>query len=178
MRPAACQIAARLAAVAGFAGLTALCAQVSVPMVPVPMTLQTFAVLLAGAVLGPPWGAVAVLLYLALAALGLPVLAEGGGGPEAFVGPTAGYLFAFPLAAALAGLGRRVFRPATSEFALMLGAHALVLALGAAWLATKIGVEAAIAHGVAPFLIGAAVKSAAVVIAARMLRRLPIFRPA
>lgn len=168
----------RLAAVAGFALLMALCAQVAVPMVPVPMTLQTFAVLLAGAVLGGGWGAAAVLLYLALAALGLPVLAEGGSGLERFTGPTAGYLFAFPLAAWVAGeLGRRrQFRSPAAETALMIGAHLLILALGAAWLATSLGVGDALANGFTPFLFGAAVKSVAVVACATGLRRLRPFR--
>ena len=168
----------RLAAVAGFALLMALCAQVAVPMVPVPMTLQTFAVLLAGAVLGSGWGAAAVLLYLALAALGLPVLAEGGSGLERFTGPTAGYLFAFPLAAWVAGElgGRPLFRRPVAGTALMIGAHLLILAPGAAWLATSLGVSDALATGFTPFLFGAAVKSAAVVVCATGLRRLGPFR--
>ena len=169
----------RLAAVAGFALLIALCAQVAVPMVPVPMTLQTFAVLLAGAVLGGGWGAAAVLLYLALAALGLPVLAEGGSSLGRFTGPTAGYLFAFPLSALIVGeLSRRsLFRKAAAETALMIGAHLLILAMGAAWLATSFGVGEALANGFTPFLIGAAVKSVAVVVCATVLRRLAPFRP-
>lgn len=168
----------RLAAVVGFALLTAMCARVSIPMVPVPMTLQSFAVLLAGAVLGGGWGAAAALLYLVLAALGLPVLADGGGGLEPFAGPTAGYLFAFPIAALIAGWPSR--RPALrnpgGEWAMMIGAHLLILALGAGWLATRIGVEGALANGFTPFLIGAAVKSAAVVACARGMGRLAPFR--
>jgi len=169
----------RLAAVAGFALLMALCAQVALPMVPVPMTLQTFAVLLAGALLGGGWGAASVLLYLALAAMGLPVLAEGGSGLGRFTGPTAGYLFAFPLAAWAAGaLSRRpAFREPATETALMVGAHLLILALGAAWLATRLGAGAALATGFTPFLIGAVVKSVAVVVCATALRRLAPFRP-
>lgn len=69
----------------------------------VPITLQTFAVLLAGAVLGAKRGFLAVLLYLAVGAIGLPVFAGGEAGIGPFLGPTAGYLFAFPLAAALCG---------------------------------------------------------------------------
>lgn len=169
----------RLATVAGFALLIALCAQVAVPMVPVPMTLQTFAVLLAGAMLGGGWGAAAVLLYLLLAALGLPVLVEGGSGLERFTGPTAGYLFAFPLAALIAGeLARRpMFRRPMAETTLMIGAHLLILALGAAWLATRLGVGDALTNGFTPFLISAAVKSLAVMICATALRRLAPFRP-
>jgi len=169
----------RLAAVVGFALLTALCAQVAVPMVPVPMTLQTFAVLLAGAVLGGGWGAAAVLLYLALAAFGLPVLSDGGSGLAPFTGATAGYLFAFPVAAFLAGeIGRRpAFRKPLTGLALMLAAHLFILAAGTLWLVTSLGASDAVAHGFAPFLMGAAVKSAAVVACAAALRRLAPFRP-
>jgi biotin transport system substrate-specific component len=170
----------RLALVAGFAGLMAICAQLSVPMVPVPMTLQTWAVLLAGVVLGPRWGLAAVLLYLGLALAGLPVLSDGGAGSGPFTGPTAGYLIAFPLAAGLAGVlaerGRlRRLVPATVW---LFGLHLAVLALGTGWLAGRLGVPAAVAAGFTPFLAGAAVKSILIVLAARALSGLPGFRPA
>lgn len=145
-----------------FAGLMALGAWVDVPMHPVPMTMQSFAVLLAGAVLGPRRGVVAVLLYLALALVGLPVLSDGASGPGPFTGATAGYLFAFPVVAGLAGLAARrewLTRPLPGV-AVLFGLHLILLALGGAWLATRIGVADALAHGVTPFLIGAAVKSA------------------
>ncbi len=169
----------RLASVLGFALLLALCARLSVPMVPVPMTMQTWAVLLAGAALGPRWGAAAVVLYLALALAGLPVLSDGASGPAPFTGPTVGYLFAFPLAAGLAGLlaeGGHLRRmvPAT---AWLFGLHLAILALGTGWLAGRIGVPAAVAAGFTPFLAGAAVKSVLVVLAARALSAVPGFRP-
>ena len=168
----------RLAAVPAFALLVALCAQVAVPMVPVPMTLQTFAVLLAGAVLGGGWGAAAVLLYLAMAALGLPVLSDGGAGVERFTGPTAGYLFAFPLAAlAVGGIVRRpAFRGPFAGVAVMLAAHLFILAAGTLWLARSLGAANAVDVGFTPFLIGAGVKSVAVVACTALLRRLPAFR--
>lgn len=156
-----------------FAGLMALGAWVDVPMHPVPMTMQSFAVLLAGAVLGPRPGVVAVLLYLALALIGLPVLSDGASGPGPFTGSTAGYLFAFPLVAGLAGLAARRgwLRRPLPGVAVLFGLHLILLALGGAWLATRIGVPGALAHGVTPFLIGAAVKSALVWLAWRMLAR-------
>jgi biotin transport system substrate-specific component len=168
----------RLVAVPAFALLMALCAQVAVPMVPVPMTLQTFAVLLAGAVLGGGRGAVAVLLYLAMATLGLPVLSDGGGGLERFAGPTAGYLLAFPVAALAAGeiVRRPAFRGPFAGVAVMLAAHLFILAAGTLWLAASLGAPAAVAVGFTPFLIGAGVKSVAVVACAALLRRLPAFR--
>lgn len=169
---------ARLLAVVGFAGLMALCARIAVPMAPVPMTLQTFAVLLAGAVLGGGRGAMSVLLYLGLAALGLPLLSDGGAGVERFVGPTAGYLLAFPVAALAVGeIARRpAFGGPVAGVALMAGAHLFILAAGTLWLAASLGAPEAVARGFTPFLIGAGVKSVAVVVCAMALRRLVPFR--
>jgi biotin transport system substrate-specific component len=163
-----------------FAVLMALSAQVTVPMVPVPMTLQTLAVLLAGAVLGSWRGTAAVILYFALAAAGLPVLSDGSGGLSPFTGATAGYLFAFPIAAWLVGavIDRDGLRHPVGRVALMLGAHLLILGLGTGWLATQIGWAAALEAGFLPFLIGAVVKSVAVVVIAAGLERLAPFRRA
>lgn len=95
-----------LALIAAFAALVAVCAILPAIQVvgPVPITLQTFGVLLAGAVLGPRRGFLAVLLYLVVGAAGLPVFAGGKAGLAVFAGPTVGYLASFPLAAALAGV--------------------------------------------------------------------------
>ena len=95
-----------LALIAGFAALIAACAllpaiQVGAGLVPI--TLQTFAVLLAGAVLGARRGFFAVLLYVAAGAAGLPVFSGGAAGLAVLAGPTGGYLIGFPLAAALCG---------------------------------------------------------------------------
>lgn len=154
-----------IALIVAFAVLMAAGAQITVPMTPVPMTMQTFAVLLAGATLGPWRGTAAVLLYLVLGAVGLPILSDGASGLDHFAGPTAGYLFAFPLAALFVGLLIGRARSLLARFGLMLAAHVLILALGAGWLATDIGLADAIAYGVTPFLIGMAVKSALVVAA-------------
>jgi len=146
-----------------FAALIAVCAQVSVPMVPVPMTLQTWAVLLAGLVLGTHWGTVSVGLYLLAAAVGLPVLSDRRSGIEALTGPTAGYLVGFPIVAALAGAMWRSdrFRSPWIMIASLSGLHAIVLVLGATWLARSVGIEAAVSGGLLPFLPGAVVKSVA-----------------
>lgn len=95
-----------IALIAGFAALIAACAllpalQVGAGLVPI--TLQTFAVLLAGAVLGARRGFLAVLLYVVVGAAGLPVFSGGAAGLAVLSGPTAGYLVGFPLAAALCG---------------------------------------------------------------------------
>jgi biotin transport system substrate-specific component len=84
-------------------GVLALASQISVPMVPVPITLQTFALTMIGVLYGWRLGALTVLAWLGEAMVGLPVLANGGGGLAPFVGPTAGYLVSFPIIAALAG---------------------------------------------------------------------------
>ena len=96
-----------LALIAAFAALIVACAllpAINVGGGIVPITLQTFGVMTAGAVLGAKRGFLAVLLYLALGAIGLPVFTGGTGGLGRFSGPSAGYLIAFPFAAALCGL--------------------------------------------------------------------------
>src|SRR3954451_6401480 len=95
-----------LALVAAFAALISACAYLgAIPVggAGVPITLQTFGVMRAGCLLGPVRGFLAVSLYLVLGAIGLPVFAEHSSGLGVFTGPSAGYLYAFPLAAALAG---------------------------------------------------------------------------
>lgn len=94
-----------VALVATFAAFVAVCAILpSIPMpAGVPITLQTFGVVLAGLVLGPVRGGLAVLLYLAVGFAGLPVFAEGRSGLSVLAGPSVGYLVSFPFAAALAG---------------------------------------------------------------------------
>jgi biotin transport system substrate-specific component len=83
--------------------IVALAAQVVVPMMPVPMTLQPLAVLVVGGILGPAGGLSALVLYLLLGIVGLPVFAGGAAGALRLLGPTGGYLLAFPVAAAATG---------------------------------------------------------------------------
>lgn len=140
----------------------AIASQISVPMLPVPMTMQTLAVILIGALYGWRLGALTILVWLGEAALGLPVLANGNGGIAPFMGPTAGYLASFPLVAALVGwLAERGWNGSRPVFAFasMLLGHALCLMLGGLWLATLIGAEKAMLAGVVPFLLGSLVKS-------------------
>lgn len=94
-----------IALIATFAALIAVCALLPAISVggAVPITLQTFGVMLAGAVLGARRGFLAVLLYLAVGAIGLPVFSGGAAGLAPFAGPSVGYLVGFPLAAALTG---------------------------------------------------------------------------
>src|SRR5438132_12743974 len=89
--------------VIGFSLLTALAAQIAIPIGPVPITAQTFAVLLTGALLGSRLGAMAMIAYLIEGASGLPFFAGGTGGLPHLLGPTGGYLIAFPAAAFITG---------------------------------------------------------------------------
>ncbi len=140
-----------------------LCSWIEVPMVPVPINMQTFGVALVGALYGWRLGAITIVAWLAQAVVGMPVLSGGAAGAHHFVGPTAGYLFAFPLIGAMIGWlaeqGWNGKRPVLAFVGMLLG-NAVCLALGMAWLATVIGLEQAIVHGVMPFLVGAVLKSA------------------
>jgi biotin transport system substrate-specific component len=153
--------------VLGGALLTAACAQVSfvLPWTPVPVTGQTFAVLVVGASLGWRLGAGSQLLYVLLGLTGLPFYADGQGGWEAATGATAGYLVGFVVAAALVGAlaERQQDRTLLTSIPAMLTGSALIYVCGATWLAHNIGVSAseAVELGVAPFLIGDALKMVA-----------------
>ncbi len=97
------RVAAQTMWIAGFAIATALAARLEIPHAPVPYTLQTLMVLLAGAFLGPRNGAISQLLYLGAGSMGMPVFAGGAFGFVQLLGPTGGYLLAFPVAAAVVG---------------------------------------------------------------------------
>jgi biotin transport system substrate-specific component len=128
-----------------------------------------------GALYGWRLGAVTVLAWLGEAMLGAPVLANGSGGLAPFAGPTAGYLVSFPIIAALAGwlaergwTGDRVVR----SFLAHLAANVLCLAVGGVYLASLIGAEKGWLLGVAPFILGAVLKSA---LAAAVLKGIRIY---
>ncbi|HNS02903.1 MAG TPA: biotin transporter BioY [Anaerolineae bacterium] len=147
--------------------LIALSAQVAIPLPfsPVPVTGQTMAVLLVGALLGSRRGSLAVLVYIAEGMAGLPVFAPGGAvGPARLLGPTGGYLIGFVLAAYLVGLlaergwDRRV---STTAVAMALG-NVVIYAVGALWLAVFVGgLAPALTAGVLPFIPGDLIKIAA-----------------
>ena len=151
----------------GLIGLGAVLLTVSsyiaVPIGPVPITMQTLAVTTIGALYGWRLGGGTVLIWLALGALGLPVFAGGGGGAEHLAGATAGYLWAFPVAAGVTGAlvarGWNADRK-TLAFAAMGIGNLICLTLGAGWLAGQIGIARAGEGGFAPFLIGAGAKAA------------------
>ncbi len=142
--------------------LLTVSAKIQVPFWPVPMTMQTFAVLVIGMAYGPRLGAATVALYLAEGAFGLPVFAGAVAGPAYLAGPTGGYLAGFLVSAWVVGmLARRGWdRQLITGLAAMVIGTAIIFAFGFAWLAGLIGVEKAFAAGVLPFLPGAALKIA------------------
>ena len=151
--------------VSAFVVMTVLGAYIRIPLpwTPVPVTLQTFFVLLAGATLGPALGSLSQAIYLLLGIIGLPVFAGGAGGLTYLAtGATAGYLVGFMPAAALVGwLVRRRQRPGTAWVLCCLASGDLTLqAFGVVWLAWSlhIGFTSAIGIGLVPFLAGDALK--------------------
>jgi len=141
----------------------AMCAHIKVPMYPVPMTMQPFAVLLVGLAFGARLGAMTVGLYLLEGIVGLPVF-TGGAGPAYFMGPTGGYLVGFFVAAAATGwLAESGWgRPAVRIFLAMLIGTALIYVFGIVWLVAGLGLgfEKAVAVGLVPFIIGDLAKAA------------------
>ena len=119
---------------AAFAAATALGARMEIPHQPVPYTLQTMIVLLSGAFLGPRNGAISQLLYLAAGSIGLPVFAGGAWGFAQLLGPTGGYLLAFPVAAALVGYLVTLHRSLAWSFVSMGAGLFLIFASGTAQL--------------------------------------------
>ena len=147
-----------------FSLFIAACAQFSIQIGPVPITGQSFAVLLTGALLGSRLGAAAVIAYLVEGALGLPFFAGGGAGIVRFFGPTGGYLVAFPAAAFIVGAFAEHGwdkRYPTAVAAMAIGSVVILLG-GWAWftILTNTPPVAAFQIAVAPFLIGDVVKIA------------------
>lgn len=168
LRPALLAIGGSLAIAAS--------AQIQVPIQPVPMTMQSLVVLLVGVAYGWRLGAATLLLYLAEGLCGMPVFAGFRAGPAALLGPTGGFLLGFVPAAALAGwLAARGWTQGLWRSALLFAAgHAALFASGIAWLSIPLGLDRAIAVGLAPFLAGTAAKVAlgvALLVAMRGLRR-------
>ena len=124
----------------------------TIPGVAVPQSAQTLAVLVVGAVLGARDGSLSVAAYLIVGGMGVPVFSEGGSGWGHLVGPTAGYLLGFVVAAATAGrmadLG--LLRRVGPALGVMICAHAVILALGWARLSFTLGPTQAFRQGVTP----------------------------
>ena len=150
-----------LALIAGSAALVGLSAQVAVPLpvTPVPITLQTFAVLLSGAALGPMRAAAGMLLYLGVGAAGFPWFSQQNSG---WAFPSFGYIIGFVVAAVIVGaLARRgADRSVLGAGALMVAGNLVIYAIGVPYLALALGVPLidAVGLGLTPFLIGDGLK--------------------
>ena len=147
-----------------FSLFIAACAQFTIHIGPIPITGQTFAVLLTGMLLGSRLGAAAVIAYLIEGAIGLPFFAGGGAGLVRFLGPTAGYLVAFPAAAFIVGAFAEHGwdkRYPTAVAAMAIGS-AIIFLGGWAWFAilTNTSPVAAFKLAVLPFLLGDVIKIA------------------
>jgi biotin transport system substrate-specific component len=156
--------------------LVAICAHIAMPLgfTPIPITMQTFAVLLLGLLLSPGAAFACLALYLIEGALGLPVFSpRGTGGLAQLLGPSGGYLLSYPFAAALASLlyrrGRRRFVTAIAAAGL---ASILILAAGATWLGllSHLRFSVVFDQSIAPFLFGDAVKVVAATACVSILR--------
>jgi len=155
--------------IVGASLVTALAAQIAIPLPgsPVPITGQTFAVLLTGAALGARRAFLAQVRYLAEGALGLPVFAGGALGLAKLAGPTGGYLMAFPFAAALTGALAQAGwdRRFVTMLAAMLLGSAVIFALGLAWLSRFVPGNLLLPAGLLPFLPGDLIKSSLAAVA-------------
>jgi biotin transport system substrate-specific component len=157
-------IAREAALILGGSLFIALAAQFQIPLPfsPVPLTGQTFAVLLLAAIYGSKRGPAAVMAYLTLGLCGVPVFAGGAFGAATFLGSTAGYLVGFLPAAFIVGAlsDRGWDRRAWSAAASMTLGNLVIYAVGAAWLSSFVGWKTALGVGVLPFLAGDAIKIA------------------
>lgn len=162
--------------IASGSAVVALGAQVAIPLpfTPVPVTLQTLAVLVVAAALGCKRGGAALGLYLAEGAAGLPVFAGGAAGLGHLLGPTGGYAFGFVPAAVLVGwlADRGGCRSIGGAALTMTAGTAAIFICGFFWLAVLIGPGAAVAAGLVPFIPGAIIKITAASAAGPMARRL------
>lgn len=166
-------IALQVTGVVGFALLTALCAQVTIPIpgTPVPVTLQTLGVTMAALALGGRLGLMSMGLYVLLGVVGFPVYADASGGWHVVIGATGGYLLGFILAQPLMARAARTPTGAYAGWrgvvtALVVG-HVVIFACGVTWLKLRLGLAwpTALDQGLWPFLPGSLVKGGAALFA-------------
>lgn len=172
---------AQLTLAASMAALLAVASWVSIPFVPVPLTLQTLAVLVAGGLLGRYWGPVSVGVYLLVGIAGVPVFAGGHAGPAVVAGPLGGFLLGFVVAAFLMGAAGDIARRMGGVGGGALGVLALgaavsglsIYAVGLPWLMTVTGMSLGKAVTVAflPFIPGDVLKAVVAVLVVRAVDR-------
>lgn len=155
----------RIARIVLFAGFTAVGAQLALrlPFTPVPLTVQTLFVVMAGIMLGPRDGFYAMASYLGMGLLGAPIFAGFTFGPAVLFGPTGGYLIAFPAAALVAGsISRGLGTGRIALFSSALAGSALILLCGTLYLSliTRMPLASAALAGALPFVAGEIIKAA------------------
>jgi len=157
-------IATDIALVAAGAALTAVAAQLAVPLWPVPITGQTLAVLIVGSSLGAIRGSLSMILYAVLGIVGLPVFSDQAHGLSIVLGPTGGYIIGFIFAAAFTGwLAQRAWdHRILGAIASFLGGTVVTFAIGIPWLAVVLHLSPAqaLAAGLYPFVLGGIIKAA------------------
>jgi biotin transport system substrate-specific component len=153
---------------------------IAVPLWPVPVTMQTYAVIALGALLGARLGTLTIFAWFAEAVMGLPVLAHGSAGLVHFFGPTGGYLVSYPIIAAFTGwlADRKLDRAPVALFGSMIAANAINLGLGVLWLTTFAGFHYGLVTGFTPFWIGGILQASLATATVLGLRRSRFFRPA
>ena len=153
-----------------FAALIAVGAYLRIPLpFGVPITLQTFFVLLAAVTLGKNWGTVCIIVYLLVGFIGFPVFAGGAGGLGILLGPTGGYLYSFIVVALVVGyLSEKTKKEPRNLFLIAFLGSLLILGIGALHLAffAKISLYTAVKAGFVPFVLGDLIKSIAVALIA------------
>lgn len=148
--------------------LLAIAAQISIPLVPVPLTFQSATVVLIGMAMGPRLGSYVIASYLIAGASGIPVFADFSAGPHVFFGATAGYLMGFLPAAFVSGyLAQHGFaKSIIGSFVAALIGVSIIFTCGVAWLSQFVGFAQAVSVGFMPFVVSESVKlfAAAIVI--------------
>ena len=172
---------AQLALAGLLAAVLAVASWVSIPFVPVPLTLQTLAVLVAGGLLGRYWGPVSVGVYILMGLVGVPVFAGGHAGPAVIAGPLGGFLVGFVLAAFIMGVAGDIARRSGTDerrglAALVLGAATASLAVyivGVPWFMAVTGMSLRTAMTLAffPFILGDVLKAVVAVVVIRAVGR-------
>lgn len=148
-----------------FAALTAVLAQIALPIPPVPVTLTLLAVFLSSAVLGSKYGAMSQIVYILMGAVGVPVFSGFNGGLQIFVSPKGGYILSYPVMAYIIGIiiEKRQNPGILLLFGAMLIGIAVCYSMGASWMAFVLGLnfKKAVAAGVTPFIVFDLVKAGA-----------------
>lgn len=151
----------------------AVVAPLSIPIGPVSLTLSVFGVFFAGAMLSPGWAAASILAYICIGAVGLPVFANMAGGVQVLTGMTAGFLWAYPLMAALLAAVCRGTRRMAPRLVGVVAAQLVCYALGTVWFmfVSGMGLWASLSVCVLPFILPDFLKGLAALALAETIRR-------